>query len=282
MTRSLSRITLFVLLGIAVATLSTPAIAQVSDDFESYAIGTLPSPKWYDAGAVLPGYRTPPFPSAYVFGTTDKHGNATQAVTTVGDLSQSKGIYAPVPISNHYSLFADVRVDRYSDHPTSPPEDWAMQLTFGINGVCNWSCTPQAGIYASSLTGRWRLYTLTATVVDDFDLGILATPGIWYTVAQALDVNNGIFHSQIWDGATGVQLVDNYHTVPGWKPSEAQFDTFAFIGGDLAANDTYGNIGVIDNINVTAVTTPEPASLVLVASGLVAIGGVATRKRKTA
>ena len=44
--RSLSRITLSALLGIALAMLALPANAQVSDDFQSYAIGTLPSPTW--------------------------------------------------------------------------------------------------------------------------------------------------------------------------------------------------------------------------------------------
>lgn len=157
-----------------------------------------------------------------------------------------------------------------------------MQLTFGINGVYNWSGTPQAGIYASSFTQGWRIYVATASTSEDFDLGIAATPGVWYTIAQDLDVASGVFHSQIWDGATGTQLLDNYHTIPGWVAADAQFDSFAFFGGDLSADDTIGNIGVIDNVNVSAVTTPEPATLALVAGGMVPLVGFIRRRRKNA
>lgn len=52
------------------------------------------------------------------------------------------------------------------------------------------------------------------------------------------------------------------------------------VGGDLAAGDTYGNIGVIDNVNITAVTTPEPATLVLVAGGMVPLIGLIKRRRR--
>jgi hypothetical protein len=258
---------------------SSPASAQVSDDFQSYALGALPSPTWHDAGAVLPGTRVPSFPSGYVFNTLDKHGLPTQAVTTVGDLADSKGIFAYVPVSQVYTLFADVRVDRYSDAPESTVADWAMQLTFGQNGVSNWASTPQAGIYASSLTGGWRIYVATNSAFADIDLGVSALLGVWYTIQQSLDVNTGQFHSQIWDGATGVSLLDQYNTIAGWVPSDAQFDAFAFFGGDLSTNDRIGNIGVIDNVNVTAVATPEPATMVLMVSGLLPVLAMARRRR---
>lgn len=87
----------------------------------------------------MPQAPIPPVPSAYVFNTLDAHGNPTQAVTTVGNLATSKGIYTPVPVSNFYLLNADVRVDRYSDQPAFTTSDWAMQLTFGQNGVSNWA-----------------------------------------------------------------------------------------------------------------------------------------------
>jgi len=75
-----------------------------------------------------------------------------------------------VPVSTYYLLRADVRVDRYSDAPTFTTEDWAMQLTFGRNGVDNWAYTPQLGIYASSLTRGWRLFSNNPSASIDLDL----------------------------------------------------------------------------------------------------------------
>src|SRR4051812_24376271 len=84
MTRSASRKLLSGVVAVGLTLLARPARAQVVDDFESYALGALPSPLWSDAGAVLPQGRIPSFPSAYVISTLNAHGNATQAVTTVG------------------------------------------------------------------------------------------------------------------------------------------------------------------------------------------------------
>jgi hypothetical protein len=253
------------------------ASAQVVDDFESYLLGTLPAPLWLDAGAVLPTPPVPPFPSAFVISTTNAFGAPTQAVTTVGAVATSKGIYTSVPISSFYSLHADVRVDRYADNPANPASDWAMQLTFGQNGVENWAFTPSAGIYASSLTGGWRIYVIALSNIVDIDLGVPATVGTWYTVSQTLDVNTGQFHSRIVDAATGTVLTDQFHVIPGWVPGEARYDAFAFVGGDTSPLNTVGNIGVVDNVNVSAV--PEPSTVALVGLGLLALGAGARRRR---
>ena len=266
--------------ALLLVTLVLPVQAQVVDNFQSYAVGSLPSPTWFDAGAVLPTTPLPSFPSGYVINTTDAFGNATKAVTTTGSLGASKGIYAFVPLANHYNLHADVRIDRYSDHPQSTVDDWAMQLTFGQNGLDNWAYTPQAGIFASSLGGDWRLYVATLHASLDLPLGLAAQLGRWYTVQQDLDVTSGVFHSSIWDTATGALLVDQFNTIPGWDPTDAQFDAFAFFGGDLSNEDRVGNIGVIDNVNIVAVTTPEPATLLLVAGGLIPLVGAVRRYRR--
>ncbi|MEP7002257.1 MAG: PEP-CTERM sorting domain-containing protein [bacterium] len=260
-------------------TLAAPADAQVVDNFQSYTPGQLPSPTWFDAGAVLPIGRIPPFPSGYIISTTDAFGHPTQAVTTTGALATSKGIYTNVPIANFYTLHADARVDRYSDAPDATTNDWAIQLTFGQNGVDNWAYGPQAGIYASSLTQGWRLFATAGGTSADIDLGVAAVVGTWYTVRQSFDILTGQFHSQIFDTATGTTLVDQFNTLAGWDPTGVQFDSFAFFGGDLSPDDTVGNIGVIDNVNITAVTTPEPSSIALLATGLLPLVGLARRRR---
>ena len=275
-----SRRSCALLCGVALSTLASTASAQIVDNFESYFLGSLPSPTWLDAGAVLPQGRIPPFPSAYVISTLDAFGNPTKAVATVGDLATSKGIYAAVPVSTFYLLRADVRVDRYSDAPVSTTEDWAMQLTFGQNGVANWAYTPQLGIYASSLTQGWRLFSNNPSAFLDLDLQVAANVGTWYTVQQSFDALLGVFHSQIWDAASGAVLLDTFNTLIDWNPADATFDAWAFMAGDLSPNTQIGNIGVVDNVNIMASTVPEPTTFALLAVSLLPAVVVARRRRR--
>jgi len=277
---SASRNACALLCGVALTTLASTASAQIIDNFESYALGSLPSPTWLDVGAVLPSGRIPPFPSAYVISTLDAFGNPTKAVATVGDLATSKGIYAAVPVSTFYLLRADVRVDRYSDAPSNPAADWAMQLTFGQNGVDNWAYTPQLGIYASSLTRGWRLFSGTASSSVDIDLQVAANVGTWYTVQQSFDALLGVFHSQIWDAASGAVLLDTFNTLIDWNPADATFDAWAFMAGDLSPGTQIGNIGVVDNVNIVASTVPEPTSFALLAVSLLPAVMLARRRRR--
>jgi len=265
--------------GIAVTMLASTASAQIVDNFESYALGSLPSPTWSDVGAVLPGGRIPPFPSARVISTLDVFGNPTKAVATVGDLATSKGIYTAVPVSTFYRLRADVRVYRYSDGTGGPTSDWAMQLTFVRNGVENWAFTPQLGIYASSLTGGWRLISINPSVYLDLDLQVAANVGTWSTVEQSFDALLGVFRSQIWDAASGTVLLDSFNTLNGWDPADATFDAWAFMAGDLSPDAQIGNIGVVDNVNIVATTVPEPSTLALLAMCLIPAAVVARRRR---
>ena len=90
----------------------------------------------------------------------------------------------------------------------------------------------------------------------------------------------GIFHSQIWDTSSGNQLLNTFTTLAGWNPADAAlFDAFSFFGGDGSVDDTLGNIGVIDNVNIVAVTTPEPGTLALLAGGLIPLAGALRRRR---
>ena len=243
----------------------------ITDNFQSYPVGSFPAPQWSDVGAVLPEPPVAPLPSATVITTTDAFGNTTQALSTIGALAASKGIFAPIPVSLTYSLAADVRVDRYSDHSDSTTSDWAMQLTFAQVGIRNFATTPQAGIYASSLTQGWRLFLISSNggaASADTDLGGAASVGTWYRLELTLDVNTGAFHSRVSDIAQGLLLVDRTDVIPNWQPQDAQFDSFAFFGGELSPDDTVGNVGIVDNVNIVAVAVPAPRTVVLVAVGL--------------
>lgn len=265
----ISRAVLIVTLVMVAHSLPVHA-GTITDDFQSYPVGSFPAPQWSDVGAVLPEAPVAPLPSATVITTTDAFGNTTQALSTVGALAASKGIFAPIPVSLTYSLAADVRVDRYSDHSDSTTSDWAMQLTFAQVGIRNFATTPQAGIYASSLTQGWRLFLISSNggaASADTDLGGAASVGTWYRLELTLDVNTGAFHSRVSDIAQGQLLVDRTDVIPNWQPQDGQFDSFAFFGGELSPDDTVGNVGIVDNVNIVAVAVPAPRTVVLVAVG---------------
>jgi hypothetical protein len=248
--------------------------STISDNFESYALGTFPSPTWLDAGVPFADPRTP-VPSATVVATTDAFGNPTQALQIANTVSNSRGIYAPVAISTQYSLAADIRVDQYSNLPSSTVADWAMQLTFAQTGTGNFAFIPQAGIYASSLTGGWRLFS-QGSVFADIDLGVPASVGTWYYVQLSFDVATATFHSVIEDAATGNVLVNRFDIVAGLNASNTQYNSIAFFGGETSTGDTVADVGTVDNVNISA-TAPEPSTILLIGSGLSLL---ATRLRK--
>jgi len=266
------------LAGVALCLLAVGAAhaGTISDNFESYAVGTFPSPTWMDAGAVFADPRTP-VPSATVIATTDAFGQSTQALQIANAVSYSRGIYATVPVSTQYSLAADIRVDQYSDQPEGPAADWAMQLTFAQAGVDNFCCTPQSGIYASSLTGGWRLFVTSSGPNADLDLGAAASVGTWYTVSLGFDVTTATFHSVITDEATGIVLVDRFDVVPGLNIGNTQYDSIAFFGGEVSSNDTIADVGTVDNVNISSTPTPEPTTYLLVGPALTLL---ASRLRK--
>ena len=250
----------------------------IVDNFESYATGTFPFPTWNDVAAFSQG--AAPIPSATVIDTTDAFGNPTKALSTVNALGDSKGIYAQVGVSNFYTLLGDMRIDQYSDHPEFTTEDWAMQITFGQAGPDSWAVTPQAGLYASSLTQGWRLFMIPSQPGGPFldvDIGVAANVGQWYRVLFELDAVGGVFHSRIEDILTGIVLADRLDVIPDWQQQFAVFDSVSFFAGDLNPNDTIPNIGVVDNVNVRAEPVPEPSSLTLF--GIAAAVSLALRRR---
>ncbi len=270
--------------------------AVISDDFEGYPTGTFPSPTWQDVALVAPDappYLNAPTPSATVVATTDAFGGPTQALQTDASLGVSRGIYASVPVSTSYTLHADIRTLQYANTDPSafPADDWSMQLTFAQAGVANFSTTPQAGVYASSLTQGWRLFLIGANggPYDDFDLGVAAAAGTWYTVQLDIDAVTGSFHSLIIDTATGAVLGEHTRIYGSWLPQYAAFDSIAFFGGETLArtppetgSTTTPSVAQVDNVNILASPiVPEPATCALVAVGLAGLG-IARGRREVA
>jgi hypothetical protein len=175
-----------------------------------------------------------------------------------------------------------LRVDRYSDHSDSTTSDWAMQLTFAQVGIRNFATTPQACIYASSLTQGWRLFLISSNgraASADIDLGGPASVGTWYRLELTLAVTTAAFHSRVSDIAQAPLLVDRTDVIPNWHPQAGQFDSFAFFGGELSPDDTVGNLGIVDNVNIVAAAVPEPSTIVLLTIGLACLLFLVTPSR---
>lgn len=256
---------------------SSAGATGITDNFESYAVGTFPSANWLDVGTLFPTPPISPVPSGTVVETTDAFGHPTKAFETVDALASSKGIYQIVPISTHYSLKADMRVDQFSTNAISSTSDWAMQLTFGDTTTTNLCCASQTGIYASAKTKDWRIFVQTGATFADIPLGVPITLGTWYTVDTQLDTVTGALHTKILDAHSGSILVDRMDLIPGWKESAAQFNSVDFFGGELSSPDA--NVALVDNINVTA-NAPEPATLTLLAAGGLGLAGARHRRRR--
>ena len=257
---------------VSAGTVATSGATGIVDNFESYALGTLPGPAWLDVATFDPQAPFATLPSAFVVSTSDAFGSPTQAVAVRDENARVAGIYSPVPVSSTYSLAADLRVDRFSNGAPFPASDWAMQLTFA-QLTSNFYSTPQAGVYASSLTGGWRLFLIdsTGTVFDDEDLGLPVALGRWSRVAFDLNTLTGGWHVTIGDVAAGTTLLDSSGVFSGWTPASGLFDSVAFFDGD--PDGTLGNLAYIDNVNVTATPVPEPGTLsLLLLGGLLGAG----------
>ncbi len=269
---------LLVLLAAGILAVVVPANATtVFDDFESYALGAFPSPTWSDVAGVDPIPPITPIPSATVVSTTDAFGNSTQAVAFVDALGAAGGIYRSVPVSTNYSFGVDIRVDEFAQNAQNSASDWAAQMGFVQNGT-NFSSAPQVGIYASSLTQDWRLFAIGGTTLGvDLPLGIPVNLGQWYRVDIDFNALSGLTHSIIRDILTGTVLVDRFDVlsdgVDDWTTDGVPLDAISIFDGELTG--TTPNRAVFDNLGTAA--TPEPTSLLLLASGLLAFS-LARRK----
>ena len=155
---------------------------------------------WSDTAQVT-SHSTAPQPSAVVIETADAFGHSNQSA---GDPSQrilSQGIYRPIEPSDFSMTRADVRVDQFSDidpavaveDPNNPgfllcgcpvgfesALDWPMGVTFAyIDGSIDPADAPCCGPLASAEIHTWHLFSGTANVVVNIDLGVQVEEGKW-------------------------------------------------------------------------------------------------------
>lgn len=230
----------------------------LNEDFEAYAPGTFPSPTWLDVGLFHPEPPNPPDPSVTVVVDTDAMGEQTQVLATF-EFVGCQGIYQIVGENSFFSVTADIRIDQWCDAPLFKPSDWAMEIGLArISGETqDMAAVPQTGVYASSLTGGWRLYALgTAGALADSTLDTPITIGTWYHVQMELETASGDIVIRIWDLASGTLLLDESTFVPGWTPEDGAYDAVVAYDGELSPGNTVANLAVIDNLHVQVGACP--------------------------
>jgi hypothetical protein len=279
------------ILGVAVTGEGAPI--GFAEDFESQTVGQFPT-GWLDIGLVDPTPPDPPIPSAFVVETTDAFGQPTRALAVADAFAFTSGIYRSVPLSSLYESSADVRVDRFSNNSSGPPQDWAMAI--GINrllGTTDPAFIPSVQLYTSSLTESWRIFITTDNAAADVDLGVPVALGTWYGVEVSLDVFAGTLHSRITDIALGSVLVDRVDSIDAldlldgidqgglWDPLvDGIFDIEGFMDGEVTVDATIANLAVVDNIDLSSTPIPEPLSGLLLVQGLLLAAGFAAFRRR--
>lgn len=237
------------------------ARADISDDFEGYSIGSFPF-HWQDVGfRDLSHGGASAVPSVTVRSTTGPQGTPTQVARTI-DSDQGNGIFIELLHSPMYTMSGDFRIEQYQQDATFTTSSWAVQVGWvDTSSPDAFATIPQVGPYACAQTGGWRLFSIyqdPSVPGVDIDLGVAATPGVWYHLELSLVVATGVFHTRIVDALSGTMLTDRDDVLDGWRPEFGAYDGEAiFDGEEFGAMGN--NIASFDNINVV----PSPGALAL-------------------
>lgn len=264
-----------VLIGISALILSAGmASADITDNFEGYAVGGLPGGVWQDAVNFI-DEPTHPGDSISVIQTVDAFGNATQAVQIADHIGSSGGLMSRVDTAASQRFEIDLRLDQQGNG--SAP-NWMSAIGFVQDteqADFNWS--PQAFVYTTG-TGRFRLFVQNndgqGTGFRDWGMGVgqLALD-TWYRVSLEVDTVSGVFDASVTDIATGEVLSSTHRTYIGWNTEFGQYDLVSAMDGEYGSNPgTIANMSTYDNANYV----PAPGAF-----GVISIGGLfATRRRR--
>lgn len=248
--------------------------ADISDDFEGYAVGSVPGGAWQDA-TVFIDQPTHTGSSVSVIRTTDALGNLTNAVQIADHVGTSGGMMSRVDTAANQRFEIDVRFDQRGNGSTP---NWMSSIGFvqeTVQDDFNWS--PQAFVYASG-NGRFRLFVQNndgqGSGARDFQLGNAAwSMDTWFRVSLGVDTDHGVFDIMITNLETDTVIADTSRTYSGWNSDFGQYDLVSFNDGEYGSNPgTIGNMASFDNANYV----PAPGVL-----GIAGLGGLcATRRRR--
>jgi hypothetical protein len=252
---------------------SSLAMADISDDFESYSSGTLPGGVWQDAVNFIdePSH---PGNSISVIQTADAFGNNTNAVQIADHVGTSGGMMARVDAAENQRFEIDVRLDQRGNGSTP---NWMSAVGFFQDTDqtdFNWG--PQAVVYAAP-NGRWRLFIQNldgqGSFSRDFGMGNGQwSMDTWYRVSLEVDTANGIFDASVVDVATGQVVSSTNRSFVGWNSEFGQYDLVSVNDGEYGSNPgTVGNMASFDNASYV----PTSGTL-----GMLIVGGLMGTQRR--
>ncbi|MGH7242844.1 MAG: hypothetical protein ACREJD_05445 [Phycisphaerales bacterium] len=260
--------------SVATACLCGGAIASITDNFESYALGSFPSAKWVDARTLVPG-ATSPDPSGTVISTAGPTGT-TRAFQTTRAVGTSQGIVTGIAPSTVVSISANVRYDRFDNSNNKNGGGWPMAL-----GFFQWTSgndpnfSPQVTLYADSTFKNWSLYIQTSANPADFQFirltSALTATSTWYFMSLEIDTATGTVSSKVRLANSVNFIVNDTRTISGWNPAFAQYNIAGALDGEYGTNATTGGQATVDNITVI----PVPGVL-----GFAGALMLATRRRR--
>ena len=241
------------MLGVlCVALLASRAVGAISENFESYAPGSFPSGRWFDARNLVPG-ATSPNPSGAIVATTGPSGT-TRAFQTSRAVGTSQGIVTGIGPSRVVSISANVRYDNFDNSTNQNGGGWPIALGFfQWNGI-DPNFSPQVTLFADSTFKNWSLYIQASPDPQDFRF-VRLTPAItatntWYFLAVRVDTLTGEIRSQVRLANSASFIVDDVRTIAGWNPAFAQYNVAGALDGEYFTNATQGGRATVDNITV--------------------------------
>jgi hypothetical protein len=240
---------------IASAIVASTLHAQIiSDDFETYEVGSFPGADWQDIVDRTVGSPAQA-DSMAIIETTDANGDPTRALQTNQEPG-TNGLYHDISTSALIQrLSMDVRVDSMHSANSGWPVGVGYSRYLGQDDV---NANPHAVIYA--WTGRvWNLFITMGNNRPPVDLR-LAGPqfivGEWYTLTLDVDVTTGAFEAKVFDAQTGDLLNSVSHTYAQWDPETDAFNSITqFDGGNV--NSTLQGQSTIDNVEYSSIPAEE-------------------------